>query len=441
MYHLHRINWWLSSLTREVIAMIPMEVFMDIYSLRNQGLSMRAIARKLGIHRNTVKKYLDTQHPPAYRKTRRPSKLAPYRQVIRDFLQEDNYQATWLYNRIRNLGYDGSYETVKVFVRQIKAENTRLAYLRFETEPGQQAQVDFGDFQIREPDGTTTTLHAFVMVLGFSRAMYVEFVPRCTMESFMDCHINAFRYLGGTPSEILYDNMKNVVTRTAKGVPAFNVEFIHFARHYSFSPTLCPPYSPWVKGKVERPMHYIRERFWRGYTFVSCGALNRDVRRWLDTVANLRIHGTHRRPVIERWQQESGQLTPLPRTDYDTSLKVYRKVYKDCRISYETNRYQVPHKFVSKRVMLKIKNNTMRIYHDQEFIASYTIPKGKHQILGNRLFYEQLKQDRQLQRRKYGRNKGKATRGLTTASLFIQVAQRPLKEYDRFSGGGVSWNS
>jgi len=225
--------------------MITLEVFVDIFSLRNQGFSMRAIAKKLGIHRKTVKKYLEGKMLPTYRKTKRKhSKLDPYRQTIRDFLENDDYQATWIHDRLRNLGYDGSYETVKIFVREVKEQNTRLAYIRFETEPGLQGQVDFGDFQVREPDSSTTTLHAFELLLGFSRGMYVEYVERCTMESFLDCHINAFKYLGGVPAEILYDNMKNVVIDRRDGKAVFNVEFIHFANHYGFTPKLCPPYSP-----------------------------------------------------------------------------------------------------------------------------------------------------------------------------------------------------
>jgi transposase len=166
----------------------------------------------LGIHRETVKKHLESDSFPAYtRKTAKPSILKPYHQVIRDFLDEDDYQATWIFNRLKRMGYTGSYDTLKIFVRSIKEQKCRIAYTRFETEPGLQAQVDWGDFKIVDSSGATTTVYAFVMVLGFSRAMYVEFVERCTMGTFMDCHLQAFRYLRGVPAKILYDNMKHVV--------------------------------------------------------------------------------------------------------------------------------------------------------------------------------------------------------------------------------------
>ena len=422
--------------------MISAEAYMDIHTLRRQGLSMRAIARKLGIHRDTVKQHLARKAFPEYRKKKRAvSLLDPYRKIIEDFLEEDDYKATWIWDRLKNIGFTGGYDIVRNYVREVKERKSRLAYIRFETEPGRQAQMDWGDFQIREPDDSTTTLHAFTMALGFSRGKYVEYVDYCSLEAFLDCHINAFKYLGGVPAEILYDNMKHVVIDRKQGKVNFNIEFLHFAHHYGFTPKLCPPYSPWVKGKVERPMDYIRERFWRGYTYTDLATLNRDVRDWLDNTANRRIHGTHRQPVIDRWHQEIPFLGKLPPSDYDTSIKVYRKVYKDCQISYNANRYLLPHEVAGKTVLLKIKKGKIRIYHDHDFLVSYQEPEGKHNLVGDRLFYELLKRDQEQFGRKYGRSKGKASRGLTGGSLFPQVACRPLAEYDRLITGGVSWNN
>lgn len=426
----------------EVNVMITTEVFMDIISLHRQGFSMRTIAKKLGIHRNTVKKHIEGNTFPQYRKTKRQeSILDPYHQTIDDFLATDDYQATWILDRVKKMGYPGSYETVRDYVRSVKERRSRLAYARFETEPGLQAQVDWGDFQVENPDGSTSTKYMFLMILGYCRAMYVEFVEECTLETFLDCHIRAFRYLQGVPAEILYDNMKQVVIGRSKGKVIFNNEFLHFAHHYSFTPKVCPPYSPWVKGKAERPMDYVRQRFWRGYVYTSMKNLNHDVKTWLDQTANMRRHGTHRQPIGERWQQEIPFLTPLPPSDYDTSIKVFRKVYKDCQISYNGNRYLVPYQMVGKKVMLKIKHHRISIYDDNVLLVSYQEAQGKHELIGNRLFYEQLKRDQQQVKRKYGKNKGKATRGLTTGSLFPQVDHRPLAEYDQYAQGGVSWNN
>mgnify|MGYP001817271303 FL=1 len=417
--------------------MITTEVFMDIIAMHRQGLSMRSIAKKLGIHRNTVKKHIEGNALPHYRKQKRQeSILDPYRQIIDDYLEEDSYQATWILEKLKYMGYTGSYETVRDHVRAVKKQRSRLAYARFETEPGLQAQVDWGDFQIENPDGSSTTRYLFLMILGYSRAMYIEFVRRCTLETFLDCHIRAFHYLQGVPAEILYDNMKQVVIGRDKGKAVFNTEFLHFAHHYSFTPKACPPYSPWVKGKAERPMDYVRQRFWRGYRYTTLEKLNKDAADWLNETANRRRHGTHRQPIHERWQQEISLLTPLPLAAYDTSVKVFRKVYKDCQISYNCNRYLVPHQMVGKKVMLKIKHNRVNIYDDNVLLVSYHESQGKHELIGNRLFYDQLKRDQQQVGRKYGRKKGKATRGLTTKSLFPQVQYRPLSVYERVAQGG-----
>jgi hypothetical protein len=289
----------------------------------------------------------------------------------------------------------------------------------------------------------TSRVYLFVLVLGFSRAMYAELFSRCGLESFLDGHIRSFQYLGGIPAEILYDNMKNVVIRRSAGRVEFNVEFLHFAHHYRFQPVACPPYSPWVKGKVERPMHYIRERFWRGYRFDTLERANRDLLSWLNETANERLHGTHRRPVRVRWQEELAHLGARPGVEYDTSLKVVRKVYADCQVSYNNNRYVVPHHVVGKKILLKIKAGVIRCYDDDELLATYQESQDKGRTLGQPGLYERLLQDIAQRRRKYraGKGKGKATRGLSTDSLYPQVEYRCLAEYDRIAQGGGPWSN
>ena len=255
--------------------MLTIKGFMDIIALHRQGLSQRQIADKLGIHCKTVKKYIESNAVPAYSKTiRQDSILDPYCQLIDDYLAEDAYQATWIFDRLQKAGYQGSYKTVQLYVRSVKERRQLLAYSRFETEPALQAQMDWGDFQIAMPDGSTCTKHLFLLVLGFSRAMYLEFVDRCTLENFLDCQQRAFKYLQGVAAEILYDNMKHVVLKGSGSTAEFNPEFLHFAHHWVFTPKACPPYSPWVKGKVERPMDFVRERFWRGYQYTTMDRLN-----------------------------------------------------------------------------------------------------------------------------------------------------------------------
>ena len=425
--------------------MISWEVYMDIGALHRQGLSERAIARKLGVHRNTVKKYIQERHPPGHQQTqRRESILAPYHQVIADFLEEDDYRATWIFERLRQLGYSGGYGIVKNHVRQVKQKNQRRAYLRFETIPGLQGQMDWGDFQVVDSHGGSFTVYLFVLVLGFSRAMFAMFVDRCTLQAFMDAHILAFHYLGGIPMELLYDNMKHVVISRKGKKPVFNVEFTHFARHYGFKPIACPPYSPWVKGKVERPVDYIRESFWRGYRFSTIEQANRDLRKWLTETANRRRHGTHRQLVDMRWQQDIASLCACPTSDYDTSLKEYRRVYKDCAISYNASRYQVPPEVIGKKILLKVKDGVIRFYDDDRLLATHREAEKKGSWVTNDAITTQIRShlERQRDSKRHGRRKkAKATRGLVNASLFPQVLYRPLAVYEQIAQGGGSWTN
>jgi len=416
--------------------MISWERFMDIMTLHRQGFSLREISDKLGMHRKTVMKYVTDGQPPKYKKVKKKeSILAPYLQLIHEWLTQDNYRATWIYHQIKNLGYPGGYDTVKNHVHSVKEKNQRKAFIRFETVPGLQGQMDWADFKVADAAGDII-LYLFIFVLGFSRAMYAELVSCCTLQSFLDVHIRAFHYLGGIPLEILYDNMKNVVTGRNSNKAIFNVEFDHFARHYGFTPVVCPPYSPWVKGKVERPVDYIREGFWRGYRFIGIEQANRDLLDWLSQTANRRIHGTHHQAVDLRWQQELTNLTACPATDYDTSIKLYRKVYKDCMISYNASHYQVPPDVVGKKVLLKIKDNVIRFFDDDRLLATYPVSTQKGRWITDPLFMEQI---RRQSRHPYQRGKGKATRGLVKGSLFPQVLYRPLSVYDQFAQGGGLW--
>jgi len=420
--------------------MITLEVVMDIRALRKQGYSHRQIAKLTGLHRATVRKYLEEGSVPVYRKSARVSALAPYYGMIGDWLAAQDYRATKVYDLVQLEGYRGSYDVVRRYVKTIKEDRDRRAYIRFETMPGQQAQVDFADFQILNPDGTTTTVYCFVMVLGYSRHMYIEFVEWCTMTSFLSCHQHAFGFFGGVPAEILYDNMKNVVIRRLAGAVEWNRTFAAFCTHYGYKPLAAPPYAPWVKGKVERPIDYLRERFWRGYAFRDIAGANADVLTWLRTTALERVHGTTHEPVGERFQRERPQLGALPRSPFDIAEKVWRHVYKDCQLSFGGNRYVVAHECVGHKVLLKVLDGTIRIYKDDRLVVVYQIPSGKGITVADPRFYAQLRADRGQQQRKYRRwlpGKAKATRGLLSNGLQYEVMRRSLSVYDRLIGKEV----
>lgn len=202
------------------------------------------------------------------------------------------------------------------------------------------------------------------MVQGFSRAMYVEFVERCTMESFMGCHLRAFRHLCGVPAEILCENMKHIVICLENGNPTF----LHFSKHYGFTPRFCPPYIPWVKGKVDRPMDFLRETFWRGYSYRSFSQANDGVGTWIPKRFTSGFTG----PTGSRWGCAGSRrflisvifLLPITTARSSSSVRCTRTAFG--------NRYYIAAHFAGKKVLLKVKSGVIQIYHDADLLPSMT---------------------------------------------------------------------
>lgn len=186
--------------------------------------------------------------------------------------------------------------------------------MRFETPPGHQGQVDFADFRL--PWGKR---YAFLVVLGFSRVLWLQFFSRQTMQHVFEGLEAAFTFFGGVPRELLFDQMKAVIIkdeRDAGGRISENIEFLRFAHHWDFRVRACRPYRAKTKGKVERPVSYVRSSFFYGRTFTSDEDLNRQARHWLDHVANVRVHGTLKERPVDRFEHERDLLKPLALRPY-----------------------------------------------------------------------------------------------------------------------------
>jgi transposase len=288
--------------------LISMEEWVDIVALHRQGLSIKAICRQLGVGRNTVRRALRREGPPQYVRAATPSKLDPYKDYLLARLAEfPELSAAALCEEIRAQGYGGGISILKEFTRPYRRKR-REPVVRFETPPGRQAQVDWAELGRHELGGERLALHLFVMVLGFSRALYAEAVTGEDLETFLACHARAFAYFGGMPAEVLYDNAKVVVLeRSARG-PRYNPGLLDFAGRYGFAPRLCRPYRAKTKGKVERSIGYLRDRFFCGRRFSSLEDLNGQLLAWLDGTANRREHATTGERPIDRLAREG--LTP-----------------------------------------------------------------------------------------------------------------------------------
>ena len=289
-----------------------------------QGLSKAAVARQVGVSRRTVHRWiaagqldreLDDEPVKYGPRRRRPSQLDPYREIIRVRLEAYlDLSAVRLFDEIRAAGYEGGYDQVRRYVREVRPRQPPEPVQRFETPPGHQGQVDFAEF--KTPWGKR---HALVVVLGYSRLLWVRYYERQTMAVVMEGLESAFRYFGGVPSELLFDQMKAVIVednREVGGRLMENTEFLRFAVHWGFRIRACRPYRARTKGKVERPVSYIRRSFFYGRAFVSDDDLNARVLGWLDTVANVRVHGTLKERPVDRFEAERPHLKPLARWPY-----------------------------------------------------------------------------------------------------------------------------
>lgn len=378
---------------------------MQIAFHRRNEESYRRIARKTGCDPRTVKKYCE--HPELIGKPRksapRPSKLDAFRDQIAQYLKDDpEYQASAIYDKLHRQGFTGGYEIVKRAVRPLKQQAQLKAYIRFETEPGAQAQVDFGEFQVQEPDGTVKKYFLFALILGYSRLLYAELLERCDMVSFLEAHQRAFRTLGGVPHEILYDRMRNVFLRQFAGKTEFTQSLVDLALHYGFTPRVAPAYAAWVKGKIERPMDFVRESFWRGYSFTDLATANCDLRAWLEEKAE-RVHGTTHERVDVRFEREMPYLMPLPPSSCDVSERLFRDVRKDCTIAALGNRYVVEHTLVGRKVLVRVRegDRQLRVFDNERLVVTYEIPQGKGHLIQDPKFYAALLADRELQARKF----------------------------------------
>ena len=264
----------------------------------------------------------------------KPTKMDPYKQIVDEWLEEAPYSALRILEKLREMGFDGGYSIVKAYVSSRKMDLNEKATVRFETMPGQQGQMDWGFFEdhLVYEDGKWKKLYCFLMILGYSRMRYIEFVTDMSTNTLIRCHQNAFRYFGGYPEEILYDNMKQVVIKRLlkQEDSTLNRQFEDFAGFYGFKPILCRPYRGQTKGKVERTVQFVRDNFMVGIQYNSLADLNGQALAWCNKV-NGKVHATTNEVPFEQLKKEG--LSPLTR-EYIIDKINLRRVQKDCLDNY-----------------------------------------------------------------------------------------------------------
>jgi transposase len=356
-----------------------------ILDLHRQGLSVSAIARQTGIDRKTVRKYIERGlEAPAYGPRKpRAAVIDPFATYLRERVKAyPGLTGSRLFREIKERGYTGGYTAVTDFLRDVRPPAIQGFEVRFETPPGEQAQVDFAQFHVVFTDEPTTPriIWLFSMVLGHSRLIWARFVMHQNLPAVLRCHVATFEAIGGVPREILYDRMKTAVIGEGQteGI-VYNRALVDLARHYGFHPKACRPYRAKTKGKVERPFRYIREDFFLARSFRNLDDLNAQLRHWLDTVANPRVHATTLRVVNEAFAEERPHLRPLPLAPFRAVLKLERRISREGMVSVGGNSYSVPDATRSRLVEVHSLANELRIFENGTLVAVHPVLEGRQQ--------------------------------------------------------------
>jgi transposase len=333
---------------------IDFDTFVRIRRLHDQkGLTPTQIARELGHDERTVKRCLAAKRFQPRKSVRRPSILDPFRDTVVRMIESYPYSAQQVYQRLREEGFSGGYTVVKKLVRKIRPRRGK-AYLTLAFAPGECAQVDWGSYGSIRVGDSTRRLSFFVMVLCYSRMMYVEFTVSQTMEHFLACHQNAFRAFGGIPARIMVDNLKSaVLKRTLGEAPVFNPKYAEFAAYHGFSVSACGIAKGNEKGRVENAVGYVKKNFLAGAQLPDFVAINQAAKVWLDNVANCRIHGETRKKPADVLLTELPHLQTLPLHPYDIATITSVRASPQFRVSLDSNRYSVPARLAGQRLTMQ----------------------------------------------------------------------------------------
>jgi transposase len=352
--------------------MIDYETYLQIKICRERhGLTPPQIARKLSLDERTVEKWLLLPRFAQQHRSGRKSKIDPFKAQVVQWLESHPYTAVQIMQRLVEQGYDGGYSIVKDYVRKIRPKKNK-AFLSLFFAPGECAQVDWGSFGTVPVGNTTRRLSFFVMVLCYSRRMYVEFTVCQSLEHFLACHQNAFEYFGAVPRRIMVDNLKSAVLKHALGqAPVLNPKYLDFANHHGFGISPCAVGRGNEKGRVESGVGYVKKNFLSGLSISDFKLINPAGRIWLNTVANVRVHAQTGQKPIHRFNEEKSALLPLPAAPYDAANIATVRACRQFRVTLDTNRYSVPAEYAGQLVTLKSYPDRICVYDQQKLIARH----------------------------------------------------------------------
>ena len=379
--------------------MIDRQSVFEMHRMKNDGFSIRKICNTLGISPKTVVKYLNDPNPRR-KIVKRVSKLNPFKDEIARLLKVDpKVSAVVIKQRIDKLGFDGEITIIRNYLRKIRNDFVyRQPFIRFESSPGKQIQIDWGHFGSLTYGNANRKLYAMAVTESYSRMLYLEFTHSQKQETLHQCLLNAFRFLDGAPKEIVVDNMLTAVTERQGRLIRFNDAFLDFLRIFKIFPVACNVRAPHEKGKVERSIRYVRQNFWPLRSFKNLFDVQRQVIKWLDNVANVRVHQTTGQSPKERFADVL--MTKLPGLLPDCRETCRVLVHKEFAVRFDGNAYTAPPWTIGKHITLKADQSTVTLYYHQKKVAAHNrcwkkkkrieIPAHNEQVkkLQNRLWQD-----------------------------------------------------
>lgn len=362
--------------------MIRSGIIHTIHELATQGKSIHAIARELGIARNTVRRYLRGK-PEAVPRPKRGSKLDAFKGQIHRWINEDHLlNCEAMLPRLQAQGYTGSSATLRAYVQTLRPKNVgQTNVIRYETKPGEQMQYDWGEFHY-EQDGKERKFYGFTAILSYSRMRFVTFVKRCDTATMLRCMIAAFEYFGGLPKAALTDRMKSVFLEEGEGDrPRWNPVFADFMATLGVAPRVCQPRKPQTKGKVERSVSVIKYAFWPGVHFRDLDDLNAQATDWCNRL-NQKVHRTTRRVPLDLWVEE--KLSALPTgTTWERFGAEERRVSSDGFVSFDGVLYGLPSSpaMAGAKVLVRKRQRELRIFYQGQLVATHQVRARSTEIV------------------------------------------------------------
>ena len=390
-----------------------------ILGLLKRGWRVKAIARELGMARNTVRAWSRRDPDAPCSRPGRPLTLMGHEGWLKERFLAGVRNADVLRQELADRGVQVSLRTVERFVSPLRNEalNEARATLRFETDPGHQMQIDFGEKWI-EVAGERVKAFVFVATLGYSRRTFAQIYPTLRQRHWLEGLEAALRHFEGVPEECVVDNAKALVLRWEGDRPRFHPEFDAFCLHWGMKPRACRPYRARTKGKVERGVGYVKGNALGRISWPSWEALYGHLVWWMREVADVRIHGTTGERPVNRFGREREALLPIGNhPSYLRARRFTRKVTGDCRVEFETNRYSVPYQLVGRTVDMAVEGGELTVRWSGKVVAEHGIADGRYRDIQDPRHVEGL------------------VRRTQKALLQPSELQRPLSDYEDVVGG------